>query len=83
MRVINNDSPVTALCIDVLNGCIITGAKDYIIRVFDPAKNDEVVQKNIGHADEVSAIVHVAVRNQYITGSWDNTVRIWNGMLVH
>lgn len=82
LRVINNDSPVTALCVDVFNGCIITGAEDHILRVFDPTKNDEVVQKNVGHEDQISSIVHVAVRNQYITGSWDNSVRVWNGLIL-
>jgi WD40 repeat protein len=79
IRIFNNDTPVTALCIDALNGCIITGGEDHAIRVFDPSKTDEVVQKNYGHTDQVSSIVHVAVRNQYVSSSWDNTVRFWNG----
>jgi WD40 repeat protein len=80
LRIFNNDSPVTALCIDTLNGCIISGGEDHTIRVFDPSKTDEVVQKNYGHTDQVSSIVHVAVRNQYVSTSWDNTVRFWNGI---
>ncbi len=65
LKIINNDGPVTSLCIDSLNGCIVTGSQDHIIRVFDPSKNDnDVVQKNVGHSDEVKAIVHVPMRNQ-------------------
>ncbi|KAJ3217607.1 hypothetical protein HDU67_007549 [Dinochytrium kinnereticum] len=79
IKVINNDGPVTALCVDVVNGCILTGSQDKCIRVFDPEKKDEVVQKNAGHSDEVRAIIHIPVRNQYVSASWDNTVRIWNG----
>lgn len=42
LRVINNDGPVTALCIDIINGCIITGSQDKIIRVFDIDKKEEI-----------------------------------------
>ncbi|KAJ3101041.1 hypothetical protein HDU97_001684 [Phlyctochytrium planicorne] len=81
IKVINNDGPVTALCVDLINGCIMTGSQDKCIRVFDPDKKDEVVQKNVGHTDEVRAIIHIPVRNQYVSASWDNTVRIWNAYL--
>ena len=79
LRVINHDGTVTALCIDNLNNCVITGSQDKIIRVFDFEKGDEVVQKHFGHCDEVRSIIHLPARNQYVSASWDNTVRIWNG----
>jgi WD40 repeat protein len=66
LKVLNNDGPVSALCIDSINGCIVTGSQDKCIRVFDPEKKDEVVQKNIGHADEVRAVIHIPVRNQVV-----------------
>ncbi|KAJ3051739.1 hypothetical protein HK097_007248 [Rhizophlyctis rosea] len=78
LRIINNDGPITALCIDSINGCIISGSQDKIIRVIDPEKKDEVVQKNVGHLDEIRSIVHIPARGQYVSASWDNTVRIWN-----
>ncbi|KAH9247138.1 hypothetical protein BASA81_015281 [Batrachochytrium salamandrivorans] len=81
LRIINNDGPVTALCIDAINGCLITGSHDKVIRVFDLDKKDEIVQKHIGHSDEIRSIIHIPVRNQYISASWDNTVRIWNAYL--
>ncbi|KAI9091859.1 WD40-repeat-containing domain protein [Phlyctochytrium arcticum] len=81
LRVINNDGPVTALCIDRMNGSIVTGSQDKLIRVFDPEKKDELVQKNVGHTDEVRAIIHIPVRNQYVSASWDNSVRVWNAYL--
>ncbi|KAJ3124143.1 hypothetical protein HK098_001370 [Nowakowskiella sp. JEL0407] len=65
LKVINNDGPVTALCIDNLNGCIVTGSQDRCIRVFDQEKKDEVVQKNLGHNEEIRAIIHIAARNQF------------------
>ncbi len=81
IRVINNDGPVTALAIDAINGCVITGSQDKTIRVFDLDRKDEVVQKNQGHQDEIKSVVHIAARNQYISASWDNSVRIWNAYL--
>ncbi|KAJ3413079.1 hypothetical protein HDV05_008533 [Chytridiales sp. JEL 0842] len=81
MKVLNNDGPVSALCIDAINGCIIAGSQDKCIRVFDQDKKDEVVQKNLGHTDEVRSIIHIPVRNQYVSASWDNNVRVWNAYL--
>lgn len=81
IRVINNEGPVTALAIDINNGCIITGSQDKTMRVFDLDRKDEVVQKNQGHQDEIKAIIHVPARNHYISASWDNSVRIWNAYL--
>ncbi|KAI8927284.1 quinon protein alcohol dehydrogenase-like superfamily [Entophlyctis helioformis] len=81
LRVINNDGPVTALCIDSINGCLITGSQDKVIRVFDIDKKDEIVQKNMGHSDEIRSLIHIPARNQYVSASWDNTVRIWNAYL--
>ncbi|KAJ3277023.1 hypothetical protein HDV01_000075 [Terramyces sp. JEL0728] len=81
IRVINNDGPVTALCIDAINGCLVSGSQDKIIRVFDLDKKDEIVQKNNGHTDEIRSIIHIPARNQYVSASWDNSVRIWNAYL--
>ncbi|KAI9348234.1 quinon protein alcohol dehydrogenase-like superfamily [Obelidium mucronatum] len=81
VSIINNDGPVSALCVDAINGCIIAGSQDKIVRVFDPEKKDEVSQKNVGHTDEIRSIIHIPVRNQYVTSSLDNTVRIWNAFM--
>jgi WD40 repeat protein len=65
----------------MINGCLISGSQDKIIRVIDLDRKDEVVQKNQGHSDEIRSIVHIPSRNQYVSASWDNSVRIWNGIL--
>ena len=49
---------------DSLNGCIISGADDHIIRIYDPQKEYENVQKHCGHQDEIKAIIHIPSRNQ-------------------
>jgi len=78
LRVINNIGMVTALCVDLINGCIISGANDHVIRIFDPTKNYEIVQKHYGHQDEIKSIIHIAARNNYVSASWDGTIRVWN-----
>ena len=37
----------------------------------------EVVQSHHGHTDAVRSIVHVPEKQQYITASWDRTLRVW------
>ncbi|XP_077985512.1 uncharacterized protein LOC144440123 [Glandiceps talaboti] len=67
---------VTALYIDQLNGCIIAGVGPNL-KVYDP-ETYKLVQTNIGHADAIRCIIHIPDRSQYLTGSWDKTIRIWN-----
>ncbi|KAG4091430.1 WD40 repeat-like protein [Neocallimastix lanati (nom. inval.)] len=78
LKVINNIGIVTALCMDTLNGCIISGGNDHIIRIYDPKKNFENVQKHCGHQDEIKAIIHIPARNHYVSASWDGSIRVWN-----
>lgn len=68
LRLINNEGPVTALAVDEINGCIISGSQDKIIRIFDMDRKDEVVQKNHGHSDEIRSIIHIPARNQVRSG---------------
>lgn len=78
VKVIDNGGTVTALCVDMLNGCIVSGSQDRIIRVYDLSRNVEVVQKNVGHTDSIRSIIHIPARHQYVSASWDQTVRVWN-----
>ncbi|KAG5461414.1 MAG: WD40-repeat-containing domain protein, partial [Olpidium bornovanus] len=61
IKVINNEAPVTALCIDTANGCVVTGSSDRVIRVFD---GDVLVKTNLGHTDEIRSLIHMPSRNQ-------------------
>lgn len=74
--VLSAQGAVSALCIDQVNGCIVAGVQE-IIRVYDP-ETRKIVQKNLGHTDSVRCIVHIPERSQYVSASWDKTVRIWN-----
>ncbi|EDO35396.1 predicted protein [Nematostella vectensis] len=51
--------------------------KKSLFRVYDP-ETRKIVQKNVGHTDSVRCVMHIPERSQYISASWDKTVRIWN-----
>lgn len=67
---------VTALCVDMVNGCVVAGVQD-VIRVYD-IEAKIIVQTNIGHLDAVRYLIHIPERQQYVSASWDCTVRLWN-----
>ncbi|XP_060693455.1 uncharacterized protein LOC132823530 [Hemiscyllium ocellatum] len=67
---------VNCLCIDRVNGCILAGIQESL-RVYDPESFTQV-QRNIGHTDSIRSIIHIPERSQYVTASWDRTLRIWN-----
>uniref|UniRef100_UPI00398F45DC uncharacterized protein n=1 Tax=Pristiophorus japonicus TaxID=55135 RepID=UPI00398F45DC len=70
---------VNCLCIDQVNGCIIAGVQA-IMRVYDPDSFVQV-QRNIGHNDSIRSVIHIPERTQYITASWDCTLRVWNAYI--
>lgn len=67
---------VTCLCIDQSVGSIIVGVQNNI-KVYDP-EFYHLVQSNLGHTDSVRSIIHVPERHQYVSCSWDKTIRVWN-----
>ena len=72
-----NKEPVTTLCIDQINGCIVAGV-DKTLRVYEIFEY-KLIQSNVGHTDQIRAVLHLPEpRNQYVTCSWDRTLRIWN-----
>ena len=66
---------VTALAIDA-NGFILVASMDSAVRVYD-VETQEVVQQHTGHSDAVRCIIHVKEKQQYLTASWDRTIRVW------
>ncbi|KAL5004688.1 hypothetical protein ScPMuIL_018144 [Solemya velum] len=67
---------VNCLCIDKVNGSIVAGVQEFI-SVYDPELY-RLVQSNVGHTDSVRSIIHIPERNQYISCSWDKSIRVWN-----
>jgi len=67
---------VQAICIDKSNGFIVA-AVGHKIKVYD-MDTTNLVQINNGHTENIRCIEHVVERNQYMSGSYDKTVRIWN-----
>jgi len=67
---------VTALAIDQKTGFVIAATMDLVVRVYNPVAQ-EVVQQHVGHSDAVRCIIHVPEKQQYLTASWDRTIRVW------
>lgn len=67
---------VQAICIDKSNGFIVA-AVGHKIKVYD-TETTNLVQVNNGHTENIRCIEHIVERNQYMSGSYDKTVRIWN-----
>ncbi len=36
-----------------------------------------LMQQHVGHSDAVRCIIHVPEKQQYLTASWDRTIRVW------
>ncbi|XP_007889613.2 probable U3 small nucleolar RNA-associated protein 13 [Callorhinchus milii] len=78
-QVLVTHGAVSCLCVDQVNGCIVAGIQE-IMRVYD-AETFIQVQSNTGHTDCIRTIIHIPERKQYISASWDNTVRVWNAYI--
>ncbi|XP_071806782.1 uncharacterized protein [Asterias amurensis] len=76
LQVLAAHGSVTALCIDAYNSCIVAGVQN-TIKVYDP-DTYKLVQTNVGHSDSIRCIIHLPERNQYVSGSWDGSLRVWN-----
>ena len=58
---------------------------DRAIRVYEAVKSGSqplcyegaLVQQHHGHSDAVRCVIHVPEKQQYITASWDHTIRVW------
>ncbi|XP_040200393.1 uncharacterized WD repeat-containing protein alr2800-like [Rana temporaria] len=74
-KILHTKGVVTCICIDQMNGCIAAGVQD-TIRVYDPDSLLQV-QYNTGHTDLIRSLIHIPEMKQYVTVSWDKTVRIW------
>ncbi|CAF1299195.1 unnamed protein product [Didymodactylos carnosus] len=73
---INVRGSVHAITIDYVQKVLLIGAED-TLKVYD-MKDYTCLQTNMGHSDIIRDIVFIPERDQYITVSWDKTMRIWN-----
>jgi len=85
------DIAITALTCDA-RGMVLVATMDRAVRVYDPKPrvrnpalaglckwpmDPEMVQQHLGHADAVRCMLHVPEKEQYLTASWDRTIRVW------
>lgn len=75
-HILSAEGAVYTICIDRTNGCIVAGVENDI-KVYD-METTNLVQTNVGHTDSIRSIIHVLERSQYVSGSWDKSIRIWN-----
>ena len=70
---------VTALYVDEENEVIVAAMEDRCLRVYDPRApaGSQLVKKYLGHTDVVRSIEYVAEKRQYLTCSWDKSIRVW------
>ncbi|KAI5063504.1 hypothetical protein GOP47_0022051 [Adiantum capillus-veneris] len=70
--------PVTALLVDEVNMLLLASMQsDYAIRAYQLDLTGEQVCVYTGHTEQVHSLAYLSNRNQYLSGSWDNSIRIW------
>lgn len=67
--------PVSVL---YLGTCVVTGARDRTIRIWNAQTGKQLGGAWIGHLEEVLTIVFSPDGNRVASGSGDGTVRLWN-----
>ncbi|XP_043925379.1 vegetative incompatibility protein HET-E-1-like [Protopterus annectens] len=75
-QVLDVKGGITCLNIDKVNGCIIAGSNN-TLWVYD-TESYHLVQRHTGHTDSIRSVIHIPRKKQYMSASWDCTVRIWN-----
>ena len=78
---------ITAIAIEMRYGHLLIATMDKSLRTFAIAPDSSAdsqwpysftqVQQNVGHSDAIKCILHIPERRQYITASWDKTLRVW------
>ncbi|KAL3866299.1 hypothetical protein ACJMK2_043606 [Sinanodonta woodiana] len=69
-QILSAQGEVSCICIDKINGAIVAGIQ-------------QLIQTNEGHIDSVRDIIHIKERHQYVSCSWDKTIRVWNAWKKH
>ncbi|PRP83851.1 hypothetical protein PROFUN_08882 [Planoprotostelium fungivorum] len=69
---------VTSMCIEKNMGHALVACVDLVIRLYN-LHNEDIIQENRGHSDVVTDMVWIEETNQFMTCSWDHTIRLWNG----
>jgi WD40 repeat protein len=69
---------VTALLVDEANMLLLVSMQsDYAIRAYRLDLVGEEVCAYTGHTEQVHMLAYLGNRKQYLSGSWDNSIRIW------
>lgn len=61
-----------------LGNCVVTGARDRTIRLWNVSTNQPIGGAWLGHREEILAIVFSPDGKRVVSGSGDQTVRLWD-----
>ena len=69
---------VTALLVDEENMLLLVSMQsDYAIKAYKLDLTGEEVCTYTGHTEQVHSLAYLSNMKQYLSGSWDNYIRIW------
>jgi len=68
---------ITSILLDEFNDTLLLCfLHDYSIHMFSLDTFKKIISFS-GHLDQVHAMVYISTRNQYLSSSWDMTLRVW------
>ena len=75
---------VSCMMVDPVYKTLLAAMTDFQLRIYDVDKvlnshGDDVlpIRKHMGHTEPIRAMCLVEEKRQYLTASWDKTVRVW------
>jgi len=70
---------VTSMLVDESEEALLVATLDRVIRRYAIKDHGlDVVQNYIGHTDTIRGICQVKEKAQYLSASWDKSIRVWN-----
>lgn len=72
----HSSNVLTCMYVDALNDLLLLARADRVLEVRD-LQDFTLLQRCVGHTDLISSIVYLPEKQQYVTCSWDKTVRLW------
>ena len=92
LTITNHPGRVTALAITLKDNLIISGSSDNTIRFWNLTSGKEVMteisilqlsSEQFKHTNGINTLAIASDGRQIISGSWDNTIKIWNRTLTN
>jgi len=75
---IGHKSFVYSISVNPINQCIVSGGYDGTVHMFDIVSGQSIITPFDAHCDPVSSVNFSSTGKEYVTGSHDGLVRIWD-----